>query len=43
MDNEGRAVDVVCLDSSRDFDTVSQNILLGKLRKLMDKVRWIKN
>lgn len=32
-DNEGSVVDVVCLDVSRAFDTVSKNILVGKLRK----------
>lgn len=32
-DNEGRAVDVVCLAFSKAFDTASQNILIGKLRK----------
>jgi len=31
--DEGRAVDVVCLDCSKAFDTDSHNILLGNLRK----------
>jgi len=44
--DEGRAVDVVCLDFSKAFDTVSHNILTGKLRKCgLDEwsVRWIEN
>jgi len=44
--DEGRAVDVVCLNFSKVFDTVSHNILLGKLRKRgLDEwsVRWIEN
>ena len=31
--DEGRAVDVVCFDLSQAFDTVSHNVLIGKLRK----------
>ncbi|PKU36611.1 rna-directed dna polymerase from mobile element jockey-like [Limosa lapponica baueri] len=44
--DEWRAVDVVYLDFSKAFDTVSHNILIGRLRKwVLDEwtVGWIEN
>jgi len=44
--DERRTVDVVYLDFSKAFNTVSHNIVLGKLRKCgLDEwlVRWIEN
>ncbi|GAB0205426.1 WD repeat-containing protein 36 [Grus japonensis] len=44
--DEGRAVGVVCLDVSKAFDTVSHNIVIGKLRKCgLDEwtVQWVQN
>jgi len=41
--DEGRAVDVVYLDFSKAFDTVSQDILLGNCRLDEWSVRWIEN
>jgi len=44
--DKGRAVDVVYLDFSKAFSTVSQDILLGKLRNCgLDEwsVRWVEN
>ncbi|GAB0207230.1 mitochondrial enolase superfamily member 1 [Grus japonensis] len=44
--DEGRAVDVVCLDFIKPFGTVSHNILVSKLRKReLDEwtVRWVEN
>ncbi|PKU46225.1 rna-directed dna polymerase from mobile element jockey- hypothetical protein [Limosa lapponica baueri] len=42
--DEGRAVDVVYLDFSKAFDTISHSILIGKFRKYgLNEwtVRWI--
>jgi len=44
--DEGRAADVVYLDFSKAFDTVSHNIFTGKLRKCgLDEwtMRWTEN
>ncbi|GAB0176490.1 mitochondrial enolase superfamily member 1 [Grus japonensis] len=44
--DKGRAVDVVYLDFIKAFGTISNNILIGKLRKCrLDEwtVRWIEN
>jgi len=44
--DEGRAVDVIYLDFSKAFDTVSDKVLISKLRKCgMDEwsVRWTEN
>ena len=44
--DEGRPADVVYLNFSKAFDTVSRNILIGRLRKCgLDEwtVRWIEN
>ena len=44
--DEGRAVEVACLDFSKAFNTVSHNTLISKLRKSgLDEwsVRWTEN
>jgi len=43
--DEGKAVDVVYLDYNKGFNTVSQNILIEKLKYWLDKwiARWVKN
>ena len=33
--DDGKAVDVVCLDFSRAFDTISHSILAAKLTKVV--------
>ncbi|GAB0205230.1 mitochondrial enolase superfamily member 1 [Grus japonensis] len=44
--DEGKAVDVVYLDVSKVFDTISHNIVISKLRKCrLDErmVKWVEN
>lgn len=43
--DEGKAVDVVYLDFSKGFNTVSHNILIDKLKYWLDEcvVSWMEN